>query len=350
LAYAAHVYENSPLAPRPYSADFAELPPSQGFAVERILEGELHGPECTAFDNQGFLYTGVMGGAVYRVNLTTLKPELYARLSADIGEGCMEEEDVCGRALGLEMDADGQLVMATTFGIQRVRKDGVVETLLTSVAGKPLRFANSLVILKDGSIVFTDSTTRWTRSTWRYAAFEAAFDGRVIRFHPSNPKGAQVLREGVFFANGIALLPDESAVLYHELGTGSLHRLSLSTLEDTVLFANFPGFLDNLHRSPRDTYLSAVPALHTPATRMLLQAPPYIRKAFTLFVPKALLYRVVPQVGAWIEFDAQGRVLSFHRNDGGLVTFVTDAREHDGVMYLGSLENHFLGRVVKQQA
>lgn len=102
------------------------------------------------------------------------------------------------------------------------------------VAGKPIHFANSLVVLRSGVVVFTDSTAKWPRSQWRQSVFEAAYDGRLVRFHPSEPKAAEVLRDGIYFPNGIAALPDESGVIYNELGSGCIHRLDLATGDDKV--------------------------------------------------------------------------------------------------------------------
>lgn len=76
------------------------------------------------------MYTGVVGGAIMRINTTTWKAEQYARLSPNLGDECLTgttvqfshlsscgaEADVCGRALGLTFDEQGQLVLASTFG------------------------------------------------------------------------------------------------------------------------------------------------------------------------------------------------------------------------------------------
>lgn len=79
------------------------------------------------------MYTGVVGGAIIRINTTTWKAEQYARLSPDLGDACLTgtavqfprpssygaEEDICGRALGMTFDEQGQLVLASTFGTLR---------------------------------------------------------------------------------------------------------------------------------------------------------------------------------------------------------------------------------------
>lgn len=35
-----------------------------------VLE-KIAGPECLTFDKQGYMYTGVIGGAIMKINVTT---------------------------------------------------------------------------------------------------------------------------------------------------------------------------------------------------------------------------------------------------------------------------------------
>src|SRR5215204_1493894 len=62
-----------------------------------LLTGEV-GPEATAFDAQGRLYTGLLDGRIRRVDLASGRVEAFANTG--------------GRPLGLGFDASGALIVA----------------------------------------------------------------------------------------------------------------------------------------------------------------------------------------------------------------------------------------------
>lgn len=75
-------------------------------------------------------------------------------------------EAECGRPLGLRFDAkSGKLYIADAyFGLMVVGAEGGVATpLATHRDGEPILFANDLDIHQNGSIFFTDSSTRYNR-------------------------------------------------------------------------------------------------------------------------------------------------------------------------------------------
>lgn len=75
-------------------------------------------------------------------------------------------EKKCGRPLGLRFNKEsGQLYIADAyFGLLVVGPEGGYATpLATHVHGKPILFANDLDLHSNGSIFFTDTSTRYDR-------------------------------------------------------------------------------------------------------------------------------------------------------------------------------------------
>ena len=114
--------------------------PDTALADARVIDlGAEHGPEDIAADADGLLYTGVESGKILRI-----APGGSIEVFADVG----------GRPLGLEFDADGNLVVANAeAGLQSVTPQGEVRVLTAATdAGSPIDFADDLDIAPDGRI------------------------------------------------------------------------------------------------------------------------------------------------------------------------------------------------------
>lgn len=77
-----------------------------------------------------------------------------------------KHEKLCGRPLGLRFDkTSGKLYIADAYlGLAAVGHHGGVATLLsTHVQGRPVLFANDLDVHRNGSIFFTDTSSRYSR-------------------------------------------------------------------------------------------------------------------------------------------------------------------------------------------
>lgn len=76
------------------------------------------------------------------------------------------KEKWCGRPLGLRFHREtGELFIADAYyGLMAVGESGGVATSLAREAGgDPVHFANDLDIHMNGSIFFTDTSTRYSR-------------------------------------------------------------------------------------------------------------------------------------------------------------------------------------------
>ena len=97
------------------------------------------GPEHIEFGPDGRLYTGVLSGAVLRMN-----PD---------GSGIETVVETGGRPLGLAFDPDGRLVVADAYrGLLRVEPDGGITVLADRYDGTPILYADAVVAAGDGNI------------------------------------------------------------------------------------------------------------------------------------------------------------------------------------------------------
>ncbi|CAI5523551.1 unnamed protein product [Closterium sp. Naga37s-1] len=178
-------------------------------------------------------------------------------------------EHICGRPLGLRFHAvTGELFFADAyFGVFKVgRQGGLAQPVVTRVDGRPLLFANDLDIAasdENGTLYFTDTSTRFYRRAYYVSIVEGRTDGRLVQVdlpripslsfpclhlslssspHLTCPRDyyvsivegradgrllqvdlatgrVAVLVDGLSFANGVALSRDQSFLVFCETTT-----------------------------------------------------------------------------------------------------------------------------------
>ena len=138
--------------------------------------------------------------------------------------GSYEAELHCGRALGLQFDPHNPAELYTadsSLGLRKVNvHTGEVRTLIPSrdVTGKfpYIKFANDLVVLPNGSVFFTDSSKKFGRTENRMEVMECRGNGQFIHYNPTDDS-LQVIKEDLFFPNGICISHDRQSLLIVEL-------------------------------------------------------------------------------------------------------------------------------------
>ena len=89
------------------------------------------------------------------------------------------------------------------------------------IQGMPFKFLNHLAVSSKDIVYFTDSSWKWGRKEWPLLMLEGGGQGRVISYDLKTGE-SEVLLNGLFFANGVALSPDEDFLLVSET---SAHRI-----------------------------------------------------------------------------------------------------------------------------
>lgn len=217
--------------------------PNDDLAVAELLPPHAEpGPEDVAFDRDGFLYTGTEEGVVWRIDPRSGEAAEWARTG--------------GRPLGLAFAEDTLYVADAGQGLLRITSGPggrMVERVVEEVAGEPLAFTDGIHVSRNGVVWFTSPSMRWRLSELRYEAMESQSTGRLLSYDPSSGR-TRVELEGLMFANGVTMGPDEDYVLVAE---GSGYRITRLWLDGAragshdVFCENLPGFPDNLSLDPQ---------------------------------------------------------------------------------------------------
>ena len=312
------VWRPPPLAPRARQTSGPDpLPPLD------LLPLDAHAPEDVVIAPDGSVITGVEGGRILRVTPRT---------------GAVEQiGDTGGRPLGLEALPDGDVLICDSHRglLQLDVSSGEIETLVDQVDGVPLRFCSNAAAAEDGTIYFTDSTTRFGFEHWRAAVLEATATGRLLRRTPDGQ--VDVLLDGLRFANGVVLAPDGHSVVVAELAAYRLTRVWVAGRDAgaSATIAELPGFPDNLSLSSDGHIWVAIVNPRDRVLDWLHRSHPLFRKAVWA-LPQRLLPDVTPTL--WVmEVAFDGRVVRDLQTPGERYHMVTGLAEHEGALYLASL-------------
>lgn len=296
-------------------------------AAQMIATGA--GPEGTAFDADGRLFTGLANGDILRQNADGT----FAVL-ANTG----------GRPLGLNFDAQGNLIIADAKkGLISMARDGRVSSLATHYQGVRMKFVDDLAIASDGKIYFSDASARHGYGHDILELFERRPSGRLMVFDPQT--GAlDMLMDNLYFANGVALSAAEDFVLVNETFEHRIMRYWLKGKKAgtaDVFAENLPGYIDNITEGPDGSFWLAVVAPRSDAIDRLVAAP-FMRKIVWRLMQITGISPVQMHSYA-VNLAADGTPLVALEDDSGHIFMMTSVIEHDGQLYLGSLLNTAIG-------
>lgn len=340
LAAVGMALATSPVDPAAYRPEAG--PPLEGplapnrelSGAERIPLGSLRGPEDVDVDGEGRIYAGTEDGTIVRIE------------AGGRGEWTIETlASTGGRPLGIDFDAAGNLVVCDARkGLLLVSPGGEVTALARTAGGVPFGFADDVDVAADGRIYFSDASSKFGVDQYRLDLLESRPHGRLLRHDPASGE-TEVLGDDLYFANGIALSPDEGFVLVNETYRYRIRRhwLAGPRAGTSDLFAdNLPGFPDGVSSDGRGGYWLALFTVRNPAADRLHPHP--LLKRLLAVLPDPLWPKAEPY-GLALHLDGEGRVThSLHDPDGGTLREVSSAVERGGVLYLGSLYGEAIGR------
>ncbi|XP_035282425.1 adipocyte plasma membrane-associated protein [Anguilla anguilla] len=321
----------------------------------RLFSGQLKGPESFTADEEGNVYTGTVDGKLWRIHQDQL--HFITQMGQNIPEcgTSTDYEPVCGRPHGLRLDSEGQLIVADSYlGLFRVNPQSGEKTLLLSskegADGIPFGFLNGLEISGNGTVFFTDSSSRWGRRHVRYEVIETNHLGRLLTYDPETGL-VKTLLDSLYMPNGIAFSPEEDFLLMAETSIGRILRYWLKGPKagtKEVLLNNMPGYPDNIRASDRGTFLVGITTIRFPGRLLppfldLIGPYPVIKRFMTKVVPLSWYSILLPRYGLVLELGPNGEVLdSLHDPNGSLTWAVSDVFQHGGRVYLGNTELPFL--------
>jgi sugar lactone lactonase YvrE len=274
--------------------------------------------------DEGAVFTGTEDGALWRVSHDGRRIDQVAHTG--------------GRPLGLEIDLDGRLLVCdATLGLLRVdTRTGAVEPVLDRVSGVPMRFCNNAAIAGDGTVWFSDSSTRYGIDRWKDDFVQNTRTGRLLRL----PVGGsvEVVLDGLAFANGVALAADESYVAVAETAARTVVRRWLTGPDAGArdhLVTDLPGYPDNIARGSDGLIWVSIASPRDPVVESLRSAPLWVRRAVTR-IPEAMQPKPKRTVRVQA-YDDAGTLVHDLDVSTDRYHMVTGVREHDGRVWLGSL-------------
>ena len=285
-------------------------------------------PEHVACDAEGRLYTSLDGGAVLR---------------SDTGSEWSEFGNTGGRPLGLRPDGQGGLWIADSMaGLLHMDANGAITVLATELGGEPLRFVDDLDVDSNGRIWFSDASQRFDYTQVALDFFEGSRTGRLLRYDPAT-RQTEVMMDGLFFANGVTLGPNEDYVLVNETGMGRVHRLWLKgerAGQRDVFVDELPGTPDNIRFDGENTFWIAMPSLR--ASLDSLASLPRLR-ALLSFLPIPWLEAAAQPASFVIGVNLEGEVIHNLQDQDNPFHYITGVTPCGDTLYLGSLETEAIG-------
>jgi len=300
-------------------------------AVEKLSVGDGHKPEDVALDGQGRIYAGVEDGRIMQLQPDGTQPRVFANTQ--------------GRPLGMVFDRAGNLIVADAIkGLLSISPTGEIKVLATESDGVKFGCLNDLDIGADGTIYFTEASYKYPMSQFTNDVLEHQPNGRLMAFDPQTQKPRTLLR-GIYFANGVAMSPDQTFVLVAETGRYRIRRYWLKDpkagMDDTFI-DNLPGFPDGISSNGTDKFWVA---LVTPRQALFdkLLPHPFLRKV-VYRLPKAL--QPAPERYSFVlALDSQGRVVENLQNaPPDCFAQIANVVERNGNLYFGSIGEDALGR------
>lgn len=300
--------------------------------VERLDTGSGFAPEDVALDVAGRIYGGMEDGHIMRLEANGSHAAVFANTH--------------GRPLGLIFDRAGNLIVAdANKGLLAISPNGSITTLSTEANGVPFRCPNDVDVAADGTIYFTDASSKFPLANFTLDMLEHQGNGRLLAYDPK-AKTTRVVLSDLCFANGVAVSPDQSFVLVVETGKYQVHRVWLSGPrkgQSDIFIDNLPGFPDGILWNGHDKFWLALVAPRDAVYDRLLPHP-FLRKMVAR-LPKSL--QPAPKRYAFIlGLDLNGRVVA-NLQDGSKNCYaeIANAVERDGTLYFGGIGEAAIGRI-----
>ena len=295
--------------------------PVPGYGAEDVVVCE-HGPD------EGTVFTGTADGSVFRVSHDGAKVDRITGTQ--------------GRPLGLEFDLDGRLLVCDAHrGLLRIDlRNGGIEAVARDVDGHPMRFCNNAAIASDGTVWFSDSSTKFGVDDWKSDFVQNTRTGRLLRLDVDGT--ITVVLDGLAFANGVALSRAEDFVAVAETGARTVVRRWLTGPNAGVrdlLCSELPGYPDNIARGSDGLIWVTIASPRDPLVERLQSGPMVLRRLATR-LPERL--QPAPKRTVRVQaYDDDGRLIHDvdvdPKSERASYHMVTGVREYQGRIWLGSL-------------
>jgi sugar lactone lactonase YvrE len=321
----------TPFDPLPYEppqppALEGDLAPNEDLRLAESLGiGLLGTSEDLAVDRRDRIHGGTEDGRILRL---TVSPD---------GEESVEVfAETGGRPLGLHFDAAENLIVADAMkGLLSVDPTGTITVLSTSADSVPFRFTEDVDIAADGRIYFSDASSKWGIEETVLDLFEGRPHGRLLRFDPRTDE-TEVLLDGLYFANGVALSQDEDFVIVCETARYRITRYWIVGPDagtSDIFIDNLPGFPDGVSGNGNGTFYVALLGVRNALVDWLQPRPAL--KTLLSFLPNDFWLDALEPYGFALALDENGNVIRTLQDPGGdVVKGVSSVEQLGDYLYL----------------
>jgi sugar lactone lactonase YvrE len=325
----------------------AHAPNDKLAGLTLIPLGAEAGPEHVVLAPDGKLYAAMASGNILRMSPDGSGQEVFVNTG--------------GRVLGFDFDAAGRLIAADAvkglLAVDTTGSDRKVTLLADQVGGDPIRYADAVVVARNGRIYFSDASGRFAPAQWG-GTFEAAVldiieqagTGRILEHDPLTNR-TRVVAKGFSFANGVALSGDEHTLFVAETGKYRVWRLSVAANEldvsqaaasaqASVLLDNLPGYPDNLMRGREGRIWLGLSGPRSPQVDAM-SGKPFLRE-LTLRLPR-VLWPLPKRYGHVMAFNEDGKIVVDLQDPSGAYPETTGVTETSDRLYIQNLHLNVLG-------
>ncbi|BAT75321.1 hypothetical protein LR48_Vigan01g171000 [Vigna angularis] len=299
---------------------------------EAVGEGQVEGPEDLAYDAASrVVYTGCEDGWIKRITVSDSAVESVVENWVNTG----------GRPLGLTLLHNGGLIVADAGkGLLRVSSEKEVELLVDEFEGLKFKLTDGVDVAEDGTIYFTDASHKYSMNGSVFDILEGKPNGRLLSYNPATKK-TTLLAQDLYFANGVAVSPDQQFVVFCESPLMKCNKYYLKGPNKGTIekFCDLPGMPDNIHYDGEGHYLIAMFTALTPELDLAFRYP-FIRKVVAI-VTKYAWNLPVTKNGGFAIVDLDGK-LTAHYYDPKLG--LTSAIKIGNHIYAGSIFYPFVTR------
>ena len=302
------------------------LPAPDLAATLHFVELPGTAPEDVVADAEGNIWTGVEDGRIVRIT-----PD---------GSAAHVVTDTGGRPLGLAVARDGRLLICDSHrGLLRYDPaTDTLETLVAEVGGRALTFCSNVAESSDGTIFFTESTSRFHYEYYKGSVIEGRPTGSLFRRDPDGT--VSVLASDLYFANGVTLTTDESALVFAETTACRLSKYWLTGSRAgsiTPLAIDLPGYPDNISTGRDGRIWVAMVSDRNRLSEWLAPRGPLLRSVMWRLLPYRWLPNPKPTV--WVvAFDPDdGHVVTQLRTQHPAFGLATGVVETPGRLWLGRI-------------
>ncbi|KAH7850830.1 hypothetical protein Vadar_003525 [Vaccinium darrowii] len=337
ILYQLDSFDPAPLPTHEFSGQPVFIPlqnPCLLEYAERVGVGELLGPEDLAYDPKlGVIYTGCSDGWIKRVAVNESAADSVVENWVNTG----------GRPLGLVLEHDNDVIVADAVkGLMRVTGDGKLELLTNKAEGVEFRLTDGVDITDEGIIYFTDASSKYDIKETRWDMLEGRPYGRFMSYDPLT-KETQVLVRDLYFANGVAVSPDQQFVVFCETFMRRCKRYYMQgekrgSVENFI--DNLPGTPDNVRYDGEGHYWIGL-ASGTSVVFYVAQRYPFVRKVMAIMEK----YIGTPRTknSGVLAVDLEGKPLAYYYDPA--LTLITGGIKIADHLYCGSLLKPYIIRL-----